>query len=206
MTLEMPKIEKKARDRADINTVTDEILFTAYREGNTGAFEVIFSRYQDRLCQHMERLLNNQQAGEDLVIETFLRIHHHRSKYREGSNVRAWIYTIARNLARNWLKRKQILRWLPLTVNDPALSTPALERTEDNEIRRRVTASFARLPFRQREVCSLRLLEELSLQDIKQIVGVSLGTVKSRLFYGQCRLREFLADLDPCKDKRKDDK
>lgn len=206
MILETPKIGEKARGRADINTATDEVLFTAYREGNTNAFEVLFSRYQDRLCQHMERLLNNRQAGEDLVIETFLRIHHHRGKYRDGANVRAWIYTIARNLARNWIKRKQILRWLPLTVNDPALSAPALERTYDNEIRRRVTASFARLPFRQREVCSLRLLEELSLEDIKQIVGVSLGTVKSRLFYGQCRLRELLADLDPCKDKRKDDK
>lgn len=206
MILEMPKNEKKATGRSDINTATDEILFTAYCEGNTKAFEVIFSRHQDSLCQHMELLLNNQQAGEDLVIETFLRIHHHRGEYRDGANVRAWIYTIARNLARNWIKRKKILRWLPLTVNDPALSTPALERTEENEIRRRVTASFARLPFRQREVCSLRLLEELSLQDIKQIVGVSLGTVKSRLFYGQCRLRGLLADLNPCKDKRKDDK
>ncbi len=146
MILETPKI-KKAAGKADINTATDEILFTAYRQGNTKAFDILFSRYQDRLCQHMERLLNNQQVGEDLVIETFLRIHHHRSEYRDGANVRAWIYTIARNLARNWLRRKQIVRWLPLTVNDSALSTPALERTYDNEIQRRVTASFARLPL-----------------------------------------------------------
>ncbi len=72
MILEMPKIEKKATSRADINTATDEILFIAYREGNTRAFEVLFSRYQDRLCQHMERLLNNQQAGEDLSGQSSL--------------------------------------------------------------------------------------------------------------------------------------
>jgi len=200
MILEMPKIEEEATERVDIRTNTDEMLFTAYCQGDTGAFEVLFRRYQARLCRHIERMLNDKQAGEDLVIETFLRIHRLRNEYRDGSSVRGWIYTIARNLARNWLKREKIRKWLPLTVRDPALVTRDAPRVEEDEIRRRVAASFARLPIRQREVCSLRLLGELSLEDIKQVVGVPLGTVKSRLFYGQRRLSELLADLNPGKE------
>ena len=68
---------------------------------------------------------------------------------------------------------------------------------EDQEIRRRVMAAFARLPLRQREVCSLRLIGGLTLEEIAKIAGVSLGTVKSRLFYGQRQLRDLLSDLDP---------
>jgi RNA polymerase sigma-70 factor (ECF subfamily) len=197
MRLKMPKIEEEAAEKSNIQTDTDEMLFTAYCQGDAGAFEVLFRRYQARLCQHMERMLNDRQAGEDLVIETFLRIHRFRNEYRDGSSVRAWIYTIARNLARNWLKREKIRKWLPLTVRDPALETTEAPQVDEDEIQRRVAASFAKLPIRQREVCSLRLLGELSLEEIKQVVGVSQGTVKSRLFYGQRRLRELLADLNP---------
>ena len=58
-------------------------------------------------------------------------------------------------------------------------------------------AAFAALPARQREVCSLRLLGELRLEEIATITGASVGTVKSRLFYGLGRLRALLRDLAP---------
>ena len=66
-----------------------------------------------------------------------------------------------------------------------------------DEVQRRVAAALAALPERQREACSLRLVDDLSLEDIARVTGASVGTVKSRLFYGQRRLRELLADLDP---------
>ncbi len=161
------------------------------------AFETLFRRYQNPLCRHLERMLRDWAAAEDLVVETFLRLHRHRQQYRAGASVRGWVYTIARNLARNWLRRERLRNWLPLTTPHPALAVQDQRDGVAEHTRRRIADAFAALPVRQREVCSLRLLAELSLAEIAQVVGVSLGTVKSRLFYGQRRLRELLADLDP---------
>jgi len=180
-----------------ISEASDEMLFVAYCRGDSAAFETLFHRYQHQLCRHIEKMLNDLAAAEDLVVETFLRLHRHRQQYRGGDSIRGWIYTIARNLARNWLRRERLRRWLPLTITDSALTTEVPAVSEDKEIREIVAAAFANLPIRQREVCSLRLFGELSLEEIAQVVKVSLGTVKSRLFYGQRRLRDLLADLDP---------
>ncbi len=180
-----------------MNEASDEMLFSAYCQGDSAAFEVLFHRYQYQLCRHIEHMVNNLSVAEDLVVESFLRLHRHRDGYRKDHSIRGWMYTIARNLARNWLKRERLKRWLPLTISDPALTLETPSVSEDNEIRERITAAFAQLPLRQREVCSLRLFGELSLEEIARIVKASLGTVKSRLFYGQQRLRDLLADLNP---------
>jgi RNA polymerase sigma-70 factor (ECF subfamily) len=67
----------------------------------------------------------------------------------------------------------------------------------DAEIRSRAAAAFAALPVRQREACSLRLLGEFRLEEIAVMTGASVGTIKSRLFYGLRRLRTLLRDLAP---------
>lgn len=178
-----------------MSEVSDEMLFVAYCQGDSAAFEKLFNRYQNRLCLHLERMLKDRNVAEDLVVETFLRLHRYRYQYRVDQSLRGWVYTIARNLARSRLRRERIRRWVPLNMKDPALriETPAL--SEDNEIRQQVQAAFARLPVGQREVCSLHLLGGLRLEEIAQIIKTPLGTVKSRLFYGQMKLRDLLADL-----------
>lgn len=180
---------------------SDEVLFVAYCQGDSVAFEALFHRYQHKLCSHLKKMTNDLQAAEDMVVETFLRLHRHRHRYRGGDSVRGWIYTIARNLTRNWLRRERLRRWLPLTISDPALTNEVPDAAECKEVRDLVATAFAKLPLRQREICALRLFGELSLEEIACVVKTSLGTVKSRLFYGQLRLRDLLADLDPRENK-----
>ena len=180
-----------------MSETSDEMLFIAYCQGDSGSLKTLFNRYQHRLCRHIECMLNDKPAAEDVVIETFLRLHHYRHRYRVGENFRGWVYTIARNLARNWLRKERVRRWLPLTMKVSTLYSESPSTAENQDIRRRVADAFSKLPYRQREVCSLRLMGEFSLGEIAQVVNVSLGTVKSRLFYGQQRLRDLLSDLDP---------
>jgi len=94
--------------------------------------------------------------------------------------------------------RGRIAAQLPLDVLDAArpASDPRPPGTEA-EVGQRVGAALGALPSPQREACSLRLLGELTLEEIAAVTGASLGTVKSRLFYGQRRLRELLADMNP---------
>ena len=171
---------------------SDERLFAAYRDGDAAAYEVLFRRYQEPLRRHLERMLDDRTAAEDVTVETFLRLHRHRDRFRAGTTFRPWAYAIARNLARNHLRAARVRRWL----EPPA--TEANETPERHtETRRRVAAAFTALPVAQREVCSLRLLGGLPLQEIASVTGAAPGTVKSRLFYGLKRLRQLLADLEP---------
>jgi Sigma-70 region 2 len=67
---------------------TDESLFAAYVAGDVSAHEALFRRYQEPLCRHFERILGNRAAAEDVVIETFLRLHRHRRRFRTGNKSR----------------------------------------------------------------------------------------------------------------------
>lgn len=96
--------------------VSDESLLAAYRGGDLDAFEALFRRYQGPLRRHLTRMLNDHTTAEDLVIETFQRLHVHRERFREGAVVRPWVYAIASNLARNRLRRERLTRWLPLVA------------------------------------------------------------------------------------------
>jgi len=173
---------------------SDEALFADYRAGNAAAFETLFRRWQAPRCRHLTRMLDDPAAADDLVMETFLRLHRHRARWREGTPLRPWLFTIARNLARNHLRARRLWGWLPLSsASDRTMAPPA----PVDQVRARVAAAFAALPAAQREACSLRLLGELSMEEIARVTSVPVGTVKSRLFHGLRRLRALLADLDP---------
>ena len=173
---------------------SDEALFADYRAGNATAFETLFRRWQTPLGRHLTRMLDDPAAADDLVMETLLRLHRHRARWREGTPLRPWLFTIARNLARNRLRARRLWGWLPLSsASDRTTPPPA----PVDQVRARVAAAFAALPAAQREACSLRLLGELSMEEIARVTSVPVGTVKSRLFHGLRRLRALLADLDP---------
>lgn len=176
---------------------SDETLFAAWRAGDEAAFETLFRRWQTPLTRHLSRMLDDPAAAEDLVVETFLRLHRHRDRVRPDRPLKPLAWTIARNLARNRRRTQRLWGWLPLATAEPERPQPP---PGDAEAQRRVTAAFASLPAAQRETCSLRLAGELSLEEIAEVTGASVGTVKSRLFYGLRRLRVLLADLDPGKE------
>jgi RNA polymerase sigma-70 factor (ECF subfamily) len=178
---------------------SDEALVAAWLDGDERAFEMLFTRWQVPLARHLERMLDDAAAADDLVVETFLRLHRHRERVRRDVALKPFVWTIARNLARNRIRLQRLWGWLPLTSVEQERN-PAPAVGEGEEVRARVTAAFAELPLAQREACSLRIIGDLSLEEIAAVTGTSVGTVKSRLFYGLRRLRERLHDLDPAKE------
>jgi len=171
----------------------DETLLRAWQAGDDSAYEALFRRWQVPLRRHLARMLDDEAAADDLVIEAFLRLERHRHRWRPGTPLRPWLFTIARNLARNWLRAQRLWGWLPLT----SIRDRAAPSAGHGEVRRRVAAAFAVLPAAQREACSLRLLADLPVEEIARVTRVPVGTVKSRLFHGLRRLRVLLADLAP---------
>ena len=169
-------------------------LVERHRYGDEAAFEEIYDRFGGMVYNLAWRLSNDPEEAADLTQETFLRIHRHLGKFRGGSTLKTWIYRIALNHCRGRLGRKR--SWLPLaeeterTLPDPRRGPE--ERALAHDAERRVASALAALPRRYAEAVVLCDLEGLPYQEIAEVLGVRIGTVRSRIARGRERLRRVL--------------
>lgn len=176
----------------------DEELFREWQGGSAGALEALVRRHHAPLLAHLYRLVGDRALAEDLAQETFLRLVREVHAYRYPRPFAPWLYTIARNLARNhWQSayhRRVAVGADPAAARVGAPDPAAwLERAEQREGLR---AALAALSFEQREVLSLRYGEELPVVEAAARLGLPAGTVKSRTFAALRRLRALLAPDD----------
>ena len=187
------------RTQTEINRVIE-----AHLAGDPRAFGRIVARYQNRLINFVYRMVGDRDRAEELVQDTFLRVHRHLHRFDRERNFSTWIYTIAANLARNELRRRSAS---PFILTDPALwtssATPSAPEPEDlinrpdldldrEEAVETVRRTVERLSRDHREVLVLRELEGKSYEEIAEIVNASLGTVKSRLNRARHQFAELI--------------
>ena len=161
--------------------------------GEPQAFGTLVDRYQTRLLNFVNRTIGDRERAEDLVQEVFIRVFRHLHRFDQTKKFSTWIYTIASNLAKNELRnrsRNPLVLFQTIKKNWEADHRPLqFEDTTarpDDMFRRRhlralVEETVARLPEHHRQVFVLRELEGKSYQEIAEITGCNLGTVKSRL-------------------------
>ncbi len=173
---------------------TDEELCREWQRGSAGALEALVQRYHAPLLGHLTRLVAEPHLAEDLTQETFVRLVRDGHTYRYPRPFRPWLYTIARHLAHNhW----QSAYHRHVDVGAEALETRAddpdpTEWLERWERRTGLRAALRELSFEQREVLSLRFGQELSVEETAAVIGIPMGTVKSRAFNALRRLRVLL--------------
>lgn len=179
----------------ELNELSDEQLVARYRSGQHEAFETLVARYHQELYQFLARFVNNQAAGEDLFQETFLQIHLSIETFDPSRAFKPWLFTIAANKARDWLRRNKRQQAAPLSAliekereEGPAfidllqteLPLP-VEDLEKEEVRRLVQETVSALPNHLREVLLLAYFNQFAYKEIAAMLGIPLGTVKSRL-------------------------
>jgi RNA polymerase sigma-70 factor (ECF subfamily) len=185
---------------------TDEELIRQFQQGSTEAFDEIVKRYRNQLFSFIYRILGDPAFSEDLLQETFIRVWSNRDSYREVARFSTWIYTIAGNLAKSELRRQKIRRWIsigsPSTREDDERPFEIADENSDPErdmerrtIKRRVDDEITKLPRVFKEVIILRDIQELSYEEISEILKIPLGTVKSRVNRARLRLQKRLQDL-----------
>jgi RNA polymerase sigma-70 factor, ECF subfamily len=176
-----------------IQDLTDEELVTAHLGGRPGAFHELFDRYRDRLVHFITRKTGDSDRAQDLVQEAFIRVTRHLHRFDTSKKFSTWIYTIASNLSKNELRNRSrsplVLfqrltnQWdddhRPLQFEDTTMRPDDLYRKR--YLRRLVEDTVAELPEHHQLVFRLRELEGKSYEEIAEITGVNLGTVKSRL-------------------------
>ena len=183
--------------------VSDEDLIEKFQRGDIYAYELIVKRYKDQLLNFVYRFLGNQEEAEDVVQETFLRVYRNRHAYQRVAKFSTWIYTIAGNLARTELRRRNRRRIFSLSnmgvddkeyeISDEFSSPEKHTNTVLSE--EIIQKEINKLSPKFREVIILRDIQELSYEEISKIIRVPIGTVKSRVNRARLRLQSRLKHL-----------
>jgi RNA polymerase sigma-70 factor, ECF subfamily len=171
----------------------DAHVVQAFLDGRERAFDELVSRYQVRLLNFVYRTVGDRERAEDLVQEVFIRIYRHLHRFDQTKKFSTWAYTIASNLAKNELRnrsRNPLVLFQTIKRNWEADHRPlqfedSSSRPDDlfykRHLRELVEQSVSQLPEHHRVVFVLRELEGKTYEEIADITGCNLGTVKSRL-------------------------
>jgi RNA polymerase sigma-70 factor (ECF subfamily) len=197
-------LKSQERDRS-----TDEELMVAYRDGDAGALDELYRRYQGPIFGFAYRYMGNADQAQDVLQETFLRVHRGREQYSPSSKFSSWLFRIARNLCidekrRYWNRR--VMAETEMAGRDPDADTNVLqsfaddgttasEKLGEDEVARRIRAAIEQLSDEQREVMILSKYQDMTYREIGDILGISTESVKQRAYRAHMRLRELLADL-----------
>lgn len=169
---------------------SDEELMAAYVRGDRSSFHALFERWAPRLRQLFVRGGLRRDDADDLVQQTFFQLHRARNDFRVGSSLRPWVYTIALNLRRQFMRRAGRK---PEHELDEVSAPPAETDDPDAAIdSRHVRAALATLPDAQREVIMLHWFQGLSFREVAEVVGATPTAVKVRAHRGYAKLRAHL--------------
>ncbi len=181
---------------------SDEVLFERYRKGDNASLRTLIERHHVDLLRFLYRLVGDQAGAEDVFQDTFLQIHVSAGTFDATRRFRPWLFTIAANKARDYLRKKGRRRMLELSApigggngganggdDSGTASIDLLEvripspnaRLDQTELNQQVQRALATLSPTLREILLLAYFQRLSYAQIADDLGIPLGTVKSRL-------------------------
>jgi RNA polymerase sigma-70 factor, ECF subfamily len=177
--------------------LSDEELFEQYRQGDRGALRALIERHQANLMRFLTRLVGEGAGAEDVFQDAFLQVHLSADTFDATRRFRPWLYTIAANKARDYLRRKGRRRTLELSApveggdgeDSPGSYVDLMEvrvpapdaRLQAEETGELVQRALDQMPPLLREILLLAYFQRLSYVQIHEELGIPLGTVKSRL-------------------------
>ncbi len=197
MKLSSSNLSVKPLDNKSQYLYSDELLISRFQSGDENAYVELVNRYKDRLTNFVFYFLRDEEHADDIVQETFIKLYEKKHYYKEIAKFSTWIYTIARNLANTELRKKSRTKIMYLSQinndkkdyelksNDPELNT----NIENEFLLKEVHISIGKLPENYKSVIILRDIQGLSYEQISNIVGVPLGTVKSRINRARLQLQ-----------------
>lgn len=177
--------------REAVNAKSDEVLLADHVAGTPGAFDQLVARYVHELFGFLARFVGNPTAAEDLVQETFVQVHLAADTFDRERAFRPWLYTIAANKARDLLRSRGRRQTRSLDAGDEdggglaagleAGGTALPEALDDDEQRAAVRQIVQRMPEHLRTMLLLGYFQQLPYAEIADVLGIPVGTVKSRL-------------------------
>ena len=177
----------------------DAQLIDEVGKGNQAAFDILFSKYNNKLYASLLAFTKSQDLAEDLTQKTFIRVWKKIETFRGDSALFTWIYRIAINLAKNEFSSKQAKnQGITDNIDDTydlesSVSSPESHAIEAESMQA-VMDFIASLPTDLREAISLREFDGKSYEEIAQITGSPIGTVRSRIFRAREEILNFMKE------------
>ncbi|MPM04819.1 ECF RNA polymerase sigma factor SigW [bioreactor metagenome] len=169
--------------------VADKLLIVNLKKGREDAYRQIVEEYGNRLLRTCYLILKDREEAEDVVQETFIKVFRNIDSFRENSGLYTWIYTIALNLSRDRLRKKQDMFTIEVDLVGNNDVEYEVEKSIDKELLRKELFEINSL---YREVLVLFYFEELSIKEISNLLNEKEGTIKSKLSRGRDILKESL--------------
>lgn len=184
---------------------TESLLLVRLKEHDEAAFAQVFRLYKSLVYNLSSKLLADKAEAMDVTQEVFLTLHRKIHEFRGDCSLKTWLYRVTVNQAANrnrWWRRRLRHRTISLDldlrkdgrgVTEPVSEDAAGDRKIFSlEIQKALQESLKQLPFEQRAAVTMRDVQGLSYEEIAQVMGSRVGTVKSRIARGRERLRELL--------------
>ena len=186
-------------------SLTDEELIKEFQDNNTiDAYEILVRRFKDPLMNFVFRFVGDRDVSTDIVQDTMIKFYLNKDSYKSIAKFSTWIYTIAGNLAKNELKRRGRRSMVSISNSDDEDFTLQIEdkkfiapdRAADNEIKSKIVQNaLLKVKTVYREMIVLRDIEGFSYEEIVEMTGISIGTVKSRINRGRAHLQKLLKNI-----------
>ncbi len=193
-----------SKEGNDIKKLTDEELIFRFQEGDITSYNEIVARYKDRLTNYIYRYVGSYDECDDIVQDTFVKVYTSKHLYKEIAKFSTWIYTIAINLAKTKVVKQQKYKTFSISnVYDDEnkdFDLPDEAFTPDVDanakfLNAHIQKALDQINENYRELVILRDIEDYSYEEIVDMTGLPMGTVKSRINRGREKLQELLKDI-----------
>jgi RNA polymerase sigma-70 factor, ECF subfamily len=177
----------------DKDRIVSELLVIRYRRGDTAALEELVRLWEHRLFYYISRLVSNEEDAWDALQDTWLALVRSIGKLRGTSGLAPWLYKTARNKAIDRLRGRYNDRTVSIECDDvPEMADGPDEFAFENA--ELAHQALARLSLPHREALTLFFLEDLTIEEISQVLAIAPGTVKSRLHYAKKAVKAILEE------------
>ena len=189
-----PLDQPTAAPRApDLDRIQEQLWVVGAQKGDEKAFESLVTRYERQLLYYLAHFTNDPWQSADALQDVWVTVFRGLQRLRAPEAFRVWLYQVAHNRVTTLLRRKSIETEAKQALQDEQNVRESQNEAEfvDAEL---VHRALAQIPPLHREVLVLRFLRDLSLEEIAQVISVSVGTVKSRLHYAKQAVKRRLED------------
>jgi RNA polymerase sigma-70 factor, ECF subfamily len=187
-----------ASAEAPLGELDEPTLVAACRANRAGAFDLIVERHRRAVYQLCYRFVGNHEDASDLSQEVFLRAYRGLRTFRGDSTIATWLHRIGVNACLNRMSAKTTLGKLTEPMEERQFVDEQAESASDRILKAergaRVRAAIAKLPPKQRATLILRTYQEMSHQEIADVLGSSVGAVKANFFHALGNLKKLLGD------------
>ena len=173
---------------------SDAALVEAIASGNKNALQTLYGRHHVKVYRFALRFVRDEGAAEDMVSEVFFDVWRQASRFERRSQVSTWLLAITRNKALSTLRRRsneQLDEEVAEFIEDPADNPEVTMQKQERSTMLR--ACLEQLSAAHREIIDLVYYHERTIEEVSEVIGVPVNTVKTRMFYARKRIAELMA-------------